>query len=154
MVKKMNKKGFTLAKLLIVVAIIGVLTAIAIPVFSSQLEKSREATDLSNCRSYYSEIVTAVLTGDLDAENSTISVQGLTATSSGAKGVAANSSFTVTVASVAMNQTVANWQTASPQCAGVNIANTLSLAATMNITYTFTVQTDGDVLLTGVAYGT
>ena len=36
-----RKKGFTLAELLIVVAIVAVLVAIAIPVFSKQLEKSR-----------------------------------------------------------------------------------------------------------------
>lgn len=44
-----NSRGFTLAELLITVAIIGVLVAISIPVFASQTEKSREATDLSNC---------------------------------------------------------------------------------------------------------
>ncbi|MFR7953894.1 MAG: type IV pilin protein [Ruminococcus sp.] len=38
---KENKKGFTLAELLIVVAIIAVLVAISIPIFNSQLEKSR-----------------------------------------------------------------------------------------------------------------
>ena len=38
---KENKKGFTLAELLIVVAIIAVLVAISIPILSSQLEKSR-----------------------------------------------------------------------------------------------------------------
>lgn len=42
-----NSRGFTLAELLITVAIIGVLVAISIPVFASQTEKSREATDLS-----------------------------------------------------------------------------------------------------------
>lgn len=62
--KKMNKKGFTLAELLIVVAIIAVLTAIAIPVFGTQLEKSREATDLANVRAAYAEQVTAFLGGD------------------------------------------------------------------------------------------
>ena len=55
--KKNNKKGFTLAELLIVVAIIAVLVAIAIPVFTSQLEKAREATDLANIRSAYAEVV-------------------------------------------------------------------------------------------------
>jgi len=50
---KMNKKGFTLAELLIVVAIIAVLVAIAIPVFTTQLEKSRETTDIANLRSAY-----------------------------------------------------------------------------------------------------
>ena len=59
--KKMNKKGFTLAELLIVVAIIAVLVAIAIPVFTAQLEKSREATDVANIRSAYATIVTTYL---------------------------------------------------------------------------------------------
>lgn len=49
-----NKKGFTLAELLIVVAIIAVLTAVAVPVFSAQLEKSRERVDEANLRSAYS----------------------------------------------------------------------------------------------------
>ncbi|MBQ8963959.1 MAG: prepilin-type N-terminal cleavage/methylation domain-containing protein [Clostridia bacterium] len=62
--KKNNNKGFTLAELLIVVAIIAVLVAIAIPVFTSQLEKSREATDLANVRSAYAEQMAAYLTGD------------------------------------------------------------------------------------------
>lgn len=37
-----NKRGFTLAELLIVVAITAVLVAISIPIFTSQLEKSRK----------------------------------------------------------------------------------------------------------------
>ena len=59
--KKNNKKGFTLAELLIVVAIIAVLTAIAIPVFTTQLEKSREATDTSNVRAAVAEVTTQYL---------------------------------------------------------------------------------------------
>ncbi len=58
---KKNNKGFTLAELLIVVAIIAVLVAIAIPVFTQQLEKSREATDLANVRSLYAEVAAAGL---------------------------------------------------------------------------------------------
>ena len=53
--KRLNKKGFTMAELLIVVAIIAVLVAIAIPIFTTQLEKSREATDVANIRSAYAE---------------------------------------------------------------------------------------------------
>lgn len=53
--KKTNKKGFTLAELLVVVAIIAVLVAIAIPIFTSQLEKSREAVDAANIRAAYAE---------------------------------------------------------------------------------------------------
>lgn len=59
--KKTNKKGFTLAELLVVVAIIAVLVAIAIPIFTSQLEKAREATDLANLRAAYAECTTSVL---------------------------------------------------------------------------------------------
>ena len=60
--KKNNNKGFTLAELLIVVAIIAVLVAIAIPIFTSQLEKAREATDASNIRGAYAEVAAAALT--------------------------------------------------------------------------------------------
>jgi len=66
--KKMNKKGFTLAELLIVVAIIAVLVAIAIPVFSAQLDKSKLAADTANVRSAYAEVVADALSnGDTPA---------------------------------------------------------------------------------------
>lgn len=65
--KYKNQKGFTLAELLIVVAIIAVLVAIGIPIFTSQLEKSREATDLSNVRSAYAEVMMAAITADNSA---------------------------------------------------------------------------------------
>lgn len=55
MLKKI-KNGFTLAELLVVVAIIAVLVAIAIPVFTSQLQKAKVATDIANLRAYYAEI--------------------------------------------------------------------------------------------------
>ena len=64
MFKKLNKKGFTLAELLVVVAIIGVLVAISIPIFTSQLEKAREATDAANIRAAYAEVSANLLTED------------------------------------------------------------------------------------------
>ena len=60
---KRNNKGFTLAELLIVVAIIAVLVAIAIPVFTSRLEQSRETTDIANLRSAYAAGQVAALSG-------------------------------------------------------------------------------------------
>ena len=42
-------------EMLIVVAIIAVLVAVAIPTFSSQLHKARVATDWANVRSYYAQ---------------------------------------------------------------------------------------------------
>ena len=61
---KKNNKGFTLAELLIVVAIIAVLVAIAIPIFTSQLEKSRDAVSISNIRAAYAEASALYLTSN------------------------------------------------------------------------------------------
>ena len=66
--RKNNKKGFTLAELLIVVAIIAVLVAIAIPIFTAQLEKARESTDAANIRSAYAEVMAEALTQDTPAD--------------------------------------------------------------------------------------
>ena len=92
MLKKLMKReeGFTLAELLIVVAIIAVLTAIAIPVFTSQLEKSREATDMSNLRAAYAEITANYL-------------------ANGAS-LAASGTSNATSADVALRQTQSGWQ--------------------------------------------
>lgn len=61
---KRIRNGFTLMEMLIVIAIIAVLIAIAIPVFASQLEKSREAADLANVRSAYAQVSAEALLGD------------------------------------------------------------------------------------------
>ena len=58
------KKGFTLAELLIVVAIIGVLVAVAIPIFSRNLERAREATCMANRRSLYAQVIAEHILSD------------------------------------------------------------------------------------------
>lgn len=50
-IHKTNKnKGFTLAELLVVVAIVGILVAISVPLFTAQLGKARKATNQANMR--------------------------------------------------------------------------------------------------------
>ena len=67
MLKKLNnKKGFTLMEMLIVVAIIAVLVAIAIPVFNGALTKSKEAADVANVRALYAEWQVSILTENKD----------------------------------------------------------------------------------------
>ena len=80
--KRLNKKGFTLAELLIVVAIIAVLVAIAIPIFTSQLEKSRDAVTLSNIRAAYAQAQSSYLTQDKTSTDATYALgkDGKTAT--------------------------------------------------------------------------
>ena len=46
------------------VAIVGVLVAISVPIFNKNLESSRESVDLSNVRSAYSEVMAAVVSED------------------------------------------------------------------------------------------
>ena len=51
MLNRKNKKGFTLAELLIVVAIIAVLVAIAVPLFVGAVDKAEENVFHANMRS-------------------------------------------------------------------------------------------------------
>ena len=53
--KKFNKKGFTLAELLVVVAIIAILIAVAIPTFGAAQDKARYGVAEANARSAYAE---------------------------------------------------------------------------------------------------
>ena len=50
---KRNQKGFTLAELLIVVAIVGVLVAVAVPVFVAQETKAKNTVTANNLRAAY-----------------------------------------------------------------------------------------------------
>lgn len=69
---KKNEKGFTLMEMLIVVAIIAVLVAIAIPTFTSSLDKAKGATDAANIRAGYASMMLQVLEGDLNGNTATI----------------------------------------------------------------------------------
>lgn len=62
-----RNRGFTLMEMLIVVAIIAVLAAVAIPVFNGSLHKAKVAADMANVRAYYAELQTQLmLTGEAD----------------------------------------------------------------------------------------
>ncbi len=119
--KKRNSKGFTLAELLIVVAIIGVLTAIAIPVFTAQLEKSREAVDAANIRAMYAVVMADALTGDLPDNPS----------------VAAN----MTAYNVELKQQTAGWSTEFDFPNNL-IAGTTDPVNTVTVTFTYA---DGEI---------
>ena len=65
-----RNRGFTLMEMLIVLAIIAVLAAIAIPVFNGSLHKAKVAADMANARAYYAELQTQLmLTGEADQTN-------------------------------------------------------------------------------------
>lgn len=63
--KKLKKQGgFTLVEMLIVVAIIAILVAVAIPIITVSLQKTQHATDLANERSAKMEIMAQYLLKD------------------------------------------------------------------------------------------
>lgn len=73
MKKMRSKKGFTLMELLIVVAIIAILVAIAIPTFTSALNKAKQSTDDANIRAAYAEHQIYTMDSSLIAADATYS---------------------------------------------------------------------------------
>ncbi|WP_241963785.1 prepilin-type N-terminal cleavage/methylation domain-containing protein [Gordonibacter sp. 28C] len=69
MIKRVReeKGGFTLAELLIVVAIILVLVAVAVPVFSGAMDSANASTDEANIRSGYAQAQVFTMTKEDDA---------------------------------------------------------------------------------------
>ena len=59
MIKNRKQQAFTLSELLVVVAIVGILVAISIPVLASQREKARRAVDMDTARKIKSALVLA-----------------------------------------------------------------------------------------------
>lgn len=78
MKKLNNKKGFTLAELLIVVAIVAVLVAISIPIFSGKLNKAKLATNQANIRAAKAAAVADYLTDGIDSDKSENGKEGST----------------------------------------------------------------------------
>lgn len=59
-----NKKGFTLAELLVVLAILAVLVAVAIPLFTGAISKAEQTAIDANVRAIRAAAVTEILTDD------------------------------------------------------------------------------------------
>lgn len=105
------------------------LVAISIPIFTAQLEKAREATDLANLRSAYAECSAAVLTENSDTKN------GVTYTA------ATNSTAGYATAEVKLTQKTAGWVTSNPNCGGTTLSADV---ATPDATIIVKVTDDGN----------
>lgn len=139
--KLKEKKGFTLAELLIVVAIIAVLVAIAIPIFTTQLEKSRDSVSVANIRSAYAEAAAAYLT---NASGTAAVTEGNVTVTPSAK--------TASVTGVQLKGTQSGWSNQETQLDGFTHTSMDAAKGGVPGTYTllFTFGDDGSCTLTSL----
>lgn len=137
---KKNQKGFTLIELMIVVAIIGILAAVAIPKFAQMLEKSREGATKGNIGAIKSAI--SIYSGDWQGVWPT-SIEGTTPDGSAGADWFANGSKGAYLDNVpAVKITGKNNYNAAPN----SVVGTAVTAINTNI------QTTADLTTTGWAY--
>ena len=67
--KKMNKKGFTIVELVIVIAVIAVLAGVMIPTFTGVIANANEKAALQTATNAYKEAYAAALLDDGAIEN-------------------------------------------------------------------------------------
>ena len=75
--KKMNKKGFTIVELVIVIAVIAILAAVIVPTFSTVVTKANESKALQEAKNAYTESLVNVLAdGVIDEATDTVTFGG------------------------------------------------------------------------------
>jgi general secretion pathway protein G len=72
MFKKKNQKGFTLVELVVVIAIVGILAAIAVPKFTSATESANGAKVLADLRTIDSAIAMSIASGTSITDTTTM----------------------------------------------------------------------------------
>lgn len=132
MKKMMERKGFTLVEMLIVMAVVVVLAAAALPVVTNQTEAAKQSNDLAALRDAYVAAYTEVAikeAGGLITGTSETSSQSVTLQSGKFDKLSGASIATVSLASV-------------------------ELDTSKDVVFTFAKQTTGGVSLSGIASAT
>ena len=97
--KKMNKKGFTIVELDIVIAVNAILAAVLIPTFSGVIDKANKSATLQEARNYYTDAYAD------DIEDGVIDGQDI----DDASVVADGGTYTVTSGTATFEYTARGW---------------------------------------------
>ena len=75
--KKMNKKGFTIVELVIVIAVIAILAAVMIPTFSSVVNNAKKSAAIQEIKAAYTETLSYFLSNDISTDDSALDAKFL-----------------------------------------------------------------------------
>ena len=99
--KKLNKKGFTIVELVIVIAVIAILAGVLIPTFATVVEKANKSAAMQEAASLYQEVYALDLAdGKLDGKDgntniaSTLNGKTFTYTVDAANGIVTTFEYT------------------------------------------------------------
>ncbi|HAM62263.1 MAG: hypothetical protein A2Y20_06495 [Firmicutes bacterium GWF2_51_9] len=96
MKKRLNKKGFTLIELIVVIAILAILAAILIPALTNYIQKATDAKNQANCRSLYTQYSLDVAVAPAGATVADPTLDGATIVADYASGAVTEFSCTFT----------------------------------------------------------
>lgn len=77
MIKKNNKKGFTLVELIIVIAILAILALILVPSITGYIGRANTSRDQANARSFYTAAILATETAETAATEAAITTEAI-----------------------------------------------------------------------------
>ena len=81
--KKLNKKGFTIVELVIVIAVIAILAAVLIPTFGNVIKKANESAVMQEAAACYKEVMALDLADG--ARDGSLTIDGTPTTLTGAE---------------------------------------------------------------------
>ncbi len=127
-IKKRKKKGFTLIELIIVLAVMAIIAAIAIPNFAAVRDNSKKKADIQSCETIRRTVLTMVADGTIATP-------------------ASDATYTVSYGESGVSVAPADAELAKA------LKDTKKPQYDSKTTYTITVKTTGDVVVTTGATG-